>query len=216
MKNLFLTFVSILLMTCGIAYSADNYLNSVILEGVSGGGYNVVLRSDAIASVKRTVEGSNKIVLDIKGLTASDDISTVYRNTSSANGIIVENAGNNEVIIQVQGKNISNANVIFDSPASAPIVVSDGISHKALGWSIVALFILCGLFVKSKHLKVDTKDKVKAAVQKNIRDREVAMFRNYRRELLTKPRIDYKVTSPSMKRAIREADTIRHLQRLGR
>ena len=139
MKKLFLTVISIVTLLCGSVYAADNYLNTVVLEGISGGGYNVLLRSDAIASVKRTVVDNNKIVLNIKGLTASDDISTVYRNTSSANGIVVENVGNNEVAIQVQGKNVSNANIIFDSRATAPIVVSDGVSHKAIWWSIFAL-----------------------------------------------------------------------------
>lgn len=216
MKKLFLTVISIVTLLCGSVYAADNYLNTVVLEGISGGGYNVLLRSDAIASVKRTVVDNNKIVLNIKGLTASDDISTVYRNTSSANGIVVENVGNNEVAIQVQGKNVSNANIIFDSPATAPIVVSDGVSHKAIWWSILALMVLCVIFAKSRNLKVESKDKIKAGVRKNIRDREVQMYRNYRRELLMKPSIDYKITNPRMKRAIREADTIRHLQRVSR
>lgn len=214
MKKLFLTVISIVTLLCGSVLAADNYLNSVVLEGVSGGGYNVLLRSDAIASVRRTVVDNNKIVLNIKGLTASDDISTVYRNTSSANGIVVENVGNNEVAIQVQGKNVSGANIIFDSPATAPIVVSDGVSNKAVWWSILALMALCVIFAKSRNLKVDSKDKIKAGVRKNIRDREVQMYRNYRRELLMKPSIDYKITNPRMKRAIREADTIRHLQRV--
>jgi hypothetical protein len=213
MKKIFFTIITILLMTAGSSFAADNFLNSVILEGSANNNYNVILRTDAIAAAKRTVESSDKIVLNIKGLTASDDISTMYRNTSSANGIIVENIGNNEVKIQIQAKNISKANIMFDSPATAPIVVSDGISHKAIGWTIFALFILCLLFVKAKTLKVDSKEKIRAAVQKNIRDREIAMYKNYRKEFLVKPSIDYKVTNPRIQQAIRRADTIRHLQR---
>ncbi len=213
MKKIFLTFITILLMTTSSAFAADNFLNSVILEGTGGNNYNVILRTDAIAAAKRTVESSDKIVLNIKGLTASDDISTMYRNTSSANGIIVENLGNNEVKIQVQAKNISKANIIFDSPATAPIVVSDGVSRKTVGWSVFALFALCIIFAKSRSLKVDSKEKIRAGVQKNIRDREIAMYKNYRKEFLTKPSIDYKVTNPRIQQAIRRADTIRHLQR---
>ena len=217
MKNLFFIVVSIItFLFSSSAFAADNYLNSVVLEGVDNGGYNILLRSDAIASVKRTVQDNNKIILNIKGLTASDDISTVYRNTSSVNGIVVENVGNNEVAIQIQAKNIDKANIIFDSPASAPIVVSDGISKKAIGWSVFALLLLCTILAKSRNLKVDSKDKIRAGVRKDIRDREVQMYRNYRRELLTKPSIDYKVRSPRMQRAIKEADTIRHLQRISR
>lgn len=47
-----------------------------------------------------------------------------------------------------------------------------------------------------------------------MRDREIAMYKNYRKELLTIPSIDYKVKNPRVKEAIRRADTIRHLQRV--
>lgn len=215
MKKIFFTIITTLIISCCTAFSAENYLNAVILEG-TGNGYNIILRSDGIASVKRTVEGANKIVLHIKGLSASDNLTTLYRNTSAANGIIVENTGHNEVQIQVQGKNVSKSEIVFDNPAASPVVVPDKISHKAFGWSIFALFAICFLFAKSRSIKVDSKDKINAAVRKNMRDREIAMYKNYRKELLTKPSIDYKIKSPRMQRAIREAETIRHLQRTSR
>lgn len=215
MKKVIFTILTVLLMSCGSVFAADNFLNTVILEGTANG-YNIILRSDAIAAVKRTVESTNKITLNIKGLSASEDLTTLYRNTSSANSIVVENIGNNQVQLQLQGKNISNANIIFDSPAIAPIVVSDGVSHKTIGWSVFALIALCVIFSKTRNIKVETSDRINAGVRKNIRDREIAMYKNYRRELLTKPSIDYKVKSPRIQRAIREADTIRHLQRTTR
>ena len=85
MKKILLTIVTMLFMVTSALAANDNFLNAVVLEGTDSG-YNIILRSDAVASVKRVVENSNKIVLDIKGLTSSDDISTVYKNTSSANG----------------------------------------------------------------------------------------------------------------------------------
>ena len=212
MKKFILTILAIMLTGISTAYSAENYLNAVILEGTPSG-YNIVLRSDGIASVKRTIQNQNKIVLNIKGLSASDNLTTLYRNTSAANGIIVENIGNNEVQIQVQGKNVSKSEILFDNPAAAPVVVPDKVSHKAFGWSIFALIGLCILFAKSRNIKVDSKEKINAAVRKNLRDREIAMYKNYRKELLTKPSIDYKIKNPRMQRAIREAETIRHLQR---
>ena len=213
MKKLLLTMLTILFTTFSSAFAADNFLNTVVLEG-TGSSYNIILRSDAVASVRRVVENSNKIVLDIKGLTSSDNMSTVYKNTSAANGVIVENVGSNAMRIYVQGKNISSANIIFDTPASAPIVVADKVSKNTICWSILAGIALCFMFAKSREIKVDPRAKVKEAVQKNMRDREIAMYRNYRRELLTIPSIDYKVKNPRMKQAIRRADTIRHLQRV--
>lgn len=215
MKKLLLTIVAMILIGCGAVFAADNFLNTVILEKTDSG-YNIILRSDAIASVKRTITSPNKIVLNIKGLTASDDITTLYRNTSSNNGIVVENIGNNEVQLQLQGSNIANADIIFDSPASAPVVVPDKVSHKTLGWGVFALFAICFLFSKSKNIKAGSKERINAAVRRNIKDREIAMYRNYRKELLTKPSIDYKVRNPRIQQAIRRADTIRHLQRTTR
>ena len=216
MKKIGLIIFSWVLLFGTSVFAADNFLNTVILEGVENGGYNIMLRSDAIASVRRVIENDNKIILNIKGLTASDDINTMYRNTSSANGVIVENVGNNEVKIQIQGKNISKANIIFDSPASAPVVVSEKISGKTVSWILIALFALCAAFAKSRKLKGSSDERINAAVQKSIKEREIAMYRNYRREMLTKPSIDYKITSPRMKQAIKQADTIRHLQRISR
>jgi len=213
MKKIILTLTAIIFTAFASAYSAENFLNTVVLEGTNSG-YNIILRSDAIAAVKRIVENNNKVILDIKGLTSSDNISTIYKNTSAANGVIVENVGNNEIKVHVQGKNISSANIIFDTPASAPIVVTEKISKNAVCWSIFAGIILCVLFARSREIKVDPRAKVKEAMQKNMRDREISMYRTYKRELLTTPSIDYKITNPRIKQAIRRADTIRHLQRV--
>jgi hypothetical protein len=212
MRNLFLAIMTMMFMSVCQVFAADNFLNAVVLEG-TGSGYNVILRSDAIAAVKRTVENPDKIILSIKGLTLSDNLTTLYRNTSSTNGIVVENTGNKEVQIQIQGNGVSKSNIIFDSPASAPVIVPDKISRKTIGWSVFALLALCMLFAKSKNIKVESREKIDAAVRKKMRDREIAMYKNYRRELLTKPSIDYKIKNPRIQQAIRQADTIRHLQR---
>ena len=216
MKKIILTVITILLTGCASVFASDNFLNAVVLEGTDNGGYNVLLRSDAIASVRRFVENDNKIMLDIKGLTASENLSAVYKNSPDTNGIVVENVGNNEVKIHIQGENISKANIIFDSPATAPVVVGDGISKDTVIWSIFAGLVLCVLLSKSRNIKVDPSAKIRAGVQKNLRDREIAMYKNYRRELLTIPNIDHKVKNPRIRRAIRKADTIRHLQRVSR
>ncbi len=213
MKKILLTVITILFTAVSGAFAADNFLNMVILEG-TGNSYNVILRSDAAAVVKRVVENNNKITLEIKGLTSSENISTLYRNTSAANGVIVENVGNNAIKVHVQGKNIANANIIFDTPATAPIVVTDKVSKNTIGWSIFAVAVLCFLFAKSREIKVDPRVKAREAMQKSMRDREIAMYRNYKREMLTMPSIDYKIKNPRMREAIRRADTIRHLQRV--
>ena len=215
MKKLILLFTA-LIMTISTVCASDNLLNTVILEGTDGG-YNVVLRTDSVASVKKTVNSDNKITLDVKGVTSANSISTLYKNTSQANTVIVENTGNNSVRIQIQAKEISNSNIIFDTPASAPVVVTDSVSHNTIAWSIVAFIALCGVFIKLCSIKGEPEENViREAIEKDMRDREIKMYKTYKREMLTIPSIDYKIKNPRVQQAIRRADTIRHMQRLGR
>ncbi len=211
MKKLFLI-LTLLIFSITSARAADNYLNTVILEGAEGG-YNVILRSDSLAAVKRIPEGQNKLTLEVKGATASNSLSTIYKNTSDANSVIVENAGANAVKVHINAKDAVNSNIIFDIPGSSPVVVSDTVSKNMLLWSALAFVMLSGLFFMSKNIKEDPHAEIAEALQKNMRDREIEMYRNYRKELLTIPSIDYKIKNPRVQNVIRRADTIRHLQR---
>ena len=75
MKKLFLI-LTIFMLTIGSAIAGDNFLNTVILEGAENG-YNIILRSDNLAGVKRIQNGKDKLTLEIKGLTASNSLSTL-------------------------------------------------------------------------------------------------------------------------------------------
>lgn len=205
--------ITIFLATTVSAFASDNFLNTVVLEGTDSG-YNVILRSDNIASVKRTVDGTGKLTLDIKGVSAGNNLTTMYKNTSSANSVIVENSGANSVRVHINGENVAKANVIFDTPASSPVVVTDSVSKNTILWSIAAFIVLSSIFLMSKNIKDDPHADIVEAIQKNMRDREIEMYKNYRKELLTIPSIDYKIRNPRVKEAIRRADTIRHLQRV--
>lgn len=211
MKKLILLFTT-LLVTSACAFAGDNFLNTVILEGTDNG-YNIILRTDEIASVKKTVDSDNKLTLDVKGVTSAESISTLYKNTSQANTVIVENSGNNAVKIHIQAKDIAKSNIIFDTPASAPVVVSDTVSHNTIIWSILAFFGLCILFARTLSTKEDSESIIREAINKDMRDREIEMYKNYRKEMLTIPSIDYKIKNPRVQETIRRADTIRHLQR---
>ena len=128
--------------------------------------------------------------------------------------LYVENTGSNSVKIHVNAENIANSNIIFDTPASSPVVVTDSISRNTLLWSILAFIALSAIFFMSKNIKDDPHEDVAEAIQKSMRDREIEIYKNYRKELLTIPSIDYKIKNPRVKEAIRRADTIRHLQRV--
>ena len=205
--------ILILLITIGLsANAAENFLNSVVIDN-NDGQMSIVLRADKIVKVRKEIESPDKITLYLKGIEQSPDINTLYKNTSQANTVIVENAGNNSLKIHIQAKDIANSNIIFDTPASAPVVVTDSVSHNTIVWSIVAFVVLCGLFARTLNIKEDSESIIQEAINKDMRDREIEMYKNYRKELLTIPSIDYKIKNPRVQETIRRADTIRHLQR---
>lgn len=140
MKNLILTLMFSMIFSILPSSAADNNLNSVVLEGTEAG-YNVILRADKVTKLKKTVTDENTLIIDLKNTTTSDSVDTRYINTKDVNNVVVE-AKNNEVKIYIQAKNINNSNIIFDTPASAPVVVGDSLSKKAMGWTAFALFFV--------------------------------------------------------------------------
>lgn len=98
----------------GSVFASDNVLQAVQINGVSDS-YNIVLKSDDVAEVKKTVQAPNKIVILLKGIRASKTINTIYNNTASIDSVVVEPSGDEQVKILIQGANVGEAKVQFDS-----------------------------------------------------------------------------------------------------
>lgn len=111
-KNLLLA--SAICLTVNSVYAVENVLQAIQIEGVKDT-YNIVLKSDDNAEVKKTIQAPNKMLLDIKGIRASKSINTIYSNTSSVDSVVVEQTGNDTLKIFIQGDNVANADVKFDS-----------------------------------------------------------------------------------------------------
>ena len=73
------------LLLCSIIFStlatfaSENVLQSIEIEPVKDT-YNIVLVSDKAVDVKKTIQGSNKIVLTMKDIRASKTLNTIYNN----------------------------------------------------------------------------------------------------------------------------------------
>lgn len=107
----------------GKAFASDNVLQAIQIDGVKDS-YNIILKSDDVAEVKRTVQASNKMILNLKGIRASKTINTIYNNTSNVDSVVVEPTGDDSVTILVQADNASNAEVHFDT-LKTPLGVLD-------------------------------------------------------------------------------------------
>jgi len=113
-KTLLLMF-AIFLSFCGCsAFASDNVLQAIQIDGVKDS-YNIILRSDDVAELKKTVQAPNKMILNLKGIRASKTINTIYNNTSSVDSVVVEPTGEDSVKILVQASNVANAGIHFDT-----------------------------------------------------------------------------------------------------
>lgn len=99
----------------------ENVLQTIEIEPVKDT-YNIVLVSDKVVDVKKTVEDSNKITLTLKNIRASKTLNTVYNNVSNVDTVMVEPAGNG-ISIFFQAENAAKATVSFDA-LNAPLPIA--------------------------------------------------------------------------------------------
>lgn len=103
--------------------ASDNVLQAIQVDGVKDS-YNIVLKSDDVADLKKTVQAPNKMVLTLKGIRASKTINTIYNNTSSVDSVVVEPINDDTVKILIQAENVGNAGIHFDT-LKTPLGVLD-------------------------------------------------------------------------------------------
>lgn len=209
MKNIIFTLILTILLSVTPAIAADNNLNAVILEGTDKG-YNITLRADKVASLKKSVQSDGTLVLNLKNTTTSESLDTRYVNTTNIDNLIVEAIGNNDVKIHIKAKDIGKANIIFDTPASSPVVVGDKLSRKTIGWSVFTFLLICFIL---GSLKQAEEEETLLADKKDMTEREIKMYKAYKMEILNSAKIDYKLNKQYLKRNSAHADTIRNLQK---
>lgn len=104
-------------------FASDNVLQAIQVDGVKDS-YNIILKSDDVAEVKKTVQAPNKMILNLHGIRASKTINTIYNNTSSVDSVVVEPAGDDNVRVLIQADNVANAGIHFDT-LKTPLGVLD-------------------------------------------------------------------------------------------
>lgn len=104
-------------------FASDNVLQAIQVNGAKDS-YNIVLKSDDVAELKKTVQAPNKMIINLKGIRASKTINTIYNNTSNVDSVVVEPINDENVKILIQGENVANAQVNFDT-LKTPLGVLD-------------------------------------------------------------------------------------------
>ena len=180
---------TLILFTGLSAYAGDNFLNSVVIDN-NEGEMSVILRSDQITKVKKEVESADKVVLTLKGIAQSPSINTLYKNAKDVNGLIIQNEGNNDLKIYIEAPNVAKANIIFDTPNSSPITVSDSKGEERVAWSIISILILLFIMRSAKNISAEPPKK---DINEIIKEREKQLYRNFQKEVAAMPSIGYKL-----------------------
>lgn len=187
MKRIFLTLT---ILFFGLAVQAsENFLHTVVLEGTDDG-YNIILKSDELPQVKKSIKGNDNIVLDVKGITTSAAVNAIYKSTNTVNSLIVENVANDELKIYVQAKDISKATIMAQTKSGEPVILSERFPLEKVLWSFAVLVILA---VLAKSAKSITDYENSLVIKKDIKDREIELYRNFQKELASMPNINCKI-----------------------
>lgn len=187
MKRIFLTLTILFL---GLAVQAsENFLHTVVLEGTDDG-YNIILKSDELPQVKKSIKGNDNIVLDVKGITTSAAVNAIYKSTNTVNSLIVENVANDELKIYIQAKDISKATIMAQTKSGEPVILSERFPLEKVLWSFAVLVILA---VLAKSAKSITDYENSLVIKKDIKDREIELYRNFQKELASMPNINCKI-----------------------
>ena len=215
MKKIILSLFIIISMISSAAFASDNSLNSIIIEGVSDDSYNVILRTDRVASIKKSFNDSGVLVLELKNIVTSLNMDTKYVNANNIDNVIVENTSNNGVNIYIEAPKAAKADVIFDTPAAPPVVVGDGISRNQVGW-IAAAFVL--VFAMAGSFKKSAEKDARVTYENDLTEREIKFYKEYKSNIITSAKIDSKIKENLAKARIanitKNAATIRSLQKM--
>ena len=119
----FSTKLSVAIMSIMLSMSCTmaNTLTEIEINTVDNG-YGVVLKTDEVAQMKKTITSDNRMVIELKDVELSSDLNTIYNDVSDIDNVTVLPLAKNGIKIVLKGNNVANTKVSFGqnfSPVSA-------------------------------------------------------------------------------------------------
>ncbi|MBR1424601.1 hypothetical protein IJ579_03460 [bacterium] len=178
MKKIFLIF-GFLFAASLAGYAEGNYLHTITLEK-NNSGYNVILESDAMAKVTKSTPSSSELVLELSGITSADTVNALYKGTSNIDNLVIENIAHNKLKITVSADNIADSSIIMSPSDGYSSIVAEGFPMEKALWVMFVLALFTVIFrICAKNSEEDSK----ILIKQDIKDREIEMYRRYRRDL---------------------------------
>ena len=202
MKKLFsiFTFLIAFAFSSTTVRAAENHLHTITLEK-NNSGYNVILGTDKITKVTKKADADNELVLDISGVTSSETVNALYKGTNNIDGLVIENTGSNKIKIYITADNIKNSTIMIEPINGETTIVGESVPVDKVLWIVFVLALFSVIFKISKDI---TEEDQKILIKKDIKDREIQLYRKYRNELNSDP-----ITSNSdfrMKKMLKKID----------
>ena len=196
MYRLVVTLIMMLGVCVNTSYGAQNFLNSVVFDKTDGQN-NILLRSDKFAKVKKSVQNPNEITLTVKNLTNSPNMTTIYKNSAKEGRVIVETGEKGELKLHIVSPDASRANIIFNTPDSAPIYVGERFGKQKVNWTF-AMLITVGLILFSTN-----RNTRRIALRRELRDREIEFYKAKLPSMNYQPTYRYSMNSIKKETAIK-------------
>lgn len=202
MKKIFLIFIFLFafIFSSISAIASDNSLHSITLEK-NNSGYNIILGTDKMAKVTKKAVGENELILNITGVTSSNTVNAIYKGTNNIDGLIVENNANN-LKIHIKADNIKYSTVMIETIDGTTSIVGETVPVDKILWVICVLALFTVIFKTSKDIAEDD-DKI--LIKKDIKDREIQLYKKYRNDMYSNQSIDAK-SSIRMNRILKKID----------
>lgn len=164
----------------GLNVSAKtNQLHTITLER-NNGSYNIILDTDSISKVTRKIISDNEIVLELSGITSADTVNALYKGTEAIDNLVIEQAGINKLKIYVSAQNIKSSSVVMQPAIGAQTLVGESFPADKVVWSVFVLVVL-GAVIRHSIKKIKEDNEI--TIKRDIKDREIALYRQYRRSL---------------------------------
>ena len=167
-------------------FASENYLHTITLEK-NNTGYNIILGSDKIAKVTKKNPSDNELVMDLKGVASSETVNALYKGTNSIDSLVIENSAPNHLKIYIKADNIKNSTVMIEPINGSATIVAESMPLDKILWVTFVLALFAVIFKISKDIAEDD-DKV--LIKKDIKDREIQLYKKYRSEMSINPSID--------------------------
>ena len=202
--NKCLAFVLVFLCTSLCAFSVENSLSEVGIKQSENNNYQVFLKLDKKAQIKKIVDGSDNLTLVVNSTLPSESMEIIYDSEDSLANIIVQKRNDNNTLISLQGQNMANAEIITKEISTGSVKKLDSNENmlsgllfiadkKVLGFSLVGILFLFFMMLSSrpKNRKYSSSNVNKSINQSStsantLRNKNLIQSRNV-------PSINYKV-----------------------